>query len=385
MAVFKRGKYWQYDFRFEGIRFQKSTKQRDKREAEKIENAVKTDLARRKFNLPSKSVRFRELCKRYSEFAKTNGKRAYAVEKYHIAKHLVPHFGEILVHAINLDLCEKYKRQRLKAGVKEATINREFSTLKAILKYAGQSGLAPEGLGRFARMFTNVESGEGRALQPDEIEKLLNACASLEFQAITPYLFPLVIVATYTGLRPSEYRMLLKTDLDMAHRVISARKSKTRSGVRHIPMRAEVFEILSRWLPTVEGPWVFPSPRIAGAPIQDFGKAFAKAVEKAGLVDVTPYSLRHTFATELDAIASRAVVAKLMGHAREQNTKPYLHPDWTRKVEAIEMLPVPANFTTVLESWKPGPEVDEGQVPVPEELVMVGPWGLEPQTSTVSR
>jgi len=385
MALFKRGKCWYYDFWFEGVRYQKSTKQRDKREAGKVEDSVRSDLARRKFNLPSKSLRFRELCDRYAEVAKTNRKRAYVVERYHVCKHLVPHFGEILVHAINLDLCEKYKRQRLKAGVKEATINREFSTLKAILKYAGQSGLAPEGLGRYARMFTNVESKEVRILKPEEFEKLLAVCASIEFQVNEPYLFPLVIVAAYTGLRPSEYKKLAKAEMDLEQRVISVRKSKSKSGVRHIPMSDEVFEVLRHWLPHVEGDWVFPSPRIPGAHIQDFGKAFTKAAEKAGLAGVTPYSLRHKFGTELDARARRAVVAKLMGHSRERHTAPYLHPEWKEQAAAIKALPVPANFTTVLGMWKGGPEPDEGQVQVPQELVMVGPWGLEPQTSTVSR
>lgn len=61
MALFKRGKCWYYDFWFEGVRYQKSTKQRDKREAGKVEDSVRSDLARRKFNLPSKSLRFREL------------------------------------------------------------------------------------------------------------------------------------------------------------------------------------------------------------------------------------------------------------------------------------------------------------------------------------
>jgi hypothetical protein len=76
MALFKRGKYWSYDFWFEGIRYQKSTKLTDKREAQRVESAVRTDLARRKFTLPSKSLRFRELCERYAEFAKTNDKPA---------------------------------------------------------------------------------------------------------------------------------------------------------------------------------------------------------------------------------------------------------------------------------------------------------------------
>ena len=59
MALSKRGKSWSYDFWFEGVRFQKSTKLTDKREAQKVEGAVRTDLARRKFTLASKSLRFR--------------------------------------------------------------------------------------------------------------------------------------------------------------------------------------------------------------------------------------------------------------------------------------------------------------------------------------
>jgi hypothetical protein len=114
----------------------------DKREAQKVEGAVRTDLARRRPTRPSKSLRFSELCERYAEFAKTNGKPAYIREKYHIAIDLVPHFGEILVHAINLDLCERYKKNRLKTGAEKSTINREFNTLKAILKYARKRDLA---------------------------------------------------------------------------------------------------------------------------------------------------------------------------------------------------------------------------------------------------
>ena len=131
--------------------------------------------------------------------------------------------------------------------------------------------------------------------------------------------------------------------------------------------------------------WVFPSPRNAGAHIQDFGKAFEKAAKQAGLTGITPYRLRHTFATELDGKAKGTIVSKLLGHSRERHSSPYLHADWNEKVAAIEALPVPANFTALVGMWEGGPEADEGQVQVPQELVMVGPWGLEPQTSTVSR
>jgi hypothetical protein len=245
--------------------------------------------------------------------------------------------------------------------------------------------LAPEGLGRCARMFTSVESTEAQTLKPEETGDLLAVRASVEFQVNVPYLFPLVTIAAYTGLRPSEYKKLSKADIDLEHRAISVKKSKSKSGVREIPMTDKVFEVLSHWLPEVKGQWVFPSPRKPGTFIQDFGKAFAKAAEKAGLVGVSPYSLRHTFATELDARVRRAVVAKLMGPSRERHTAPYLHPEWNEWAAAVKALPVPADFTTLTKGWEGGLESDRGQIQGPQELVMVGPWGLEPQTSTVSR
>lgn len=88
MALYKRGKYWHYDFWFEGIRYQKSTKQRAKRGVSRIESAVKTDLGRRQFTLPSKSLQSSELFDKYAEVAKTYRKRAYVTEKYNIASHL---------------------------------------------------------------------------------------------------------------------------------------------------------------------------------------------------------------------------------------------------------------------------------------------------------
>lgn len=76
MSLTKRGRRYHYDFFFEGVRHQKSTRMQNLREAEQVENAFRTDLARRKFGLPSKSVRFSEVCEGYSKVAETNGKPA---------------------------------------------------------------------------------------------------------------------------------------------------------------------------------------------------------------------------------------------------------------------------------------------------------------------
>ena len=386
MALYKRGKCWYYDFVFEGIRYQKSTKFRDKREAQKAEDAVKTDLARRIFRLPSKSVRFSEVCDKYAEVTKTNDKPAWVTEKYHISKHLKPYFGEIMVHAINMDACEKYKAKRLREGDEKSTINRELCTLKAILKYAVGCGHAQEGIGKHAVLFTNVKYKEKKVVKPDEFARFAAVCASLEFQVRAPHLFPAVVVGYYGGLRPSELTRIPKDEVDLEVGIIWIGKTKTPSGVRYIPLKREAWEVLRIWVQRTQGKWLFPSPRKAGAHIKDFGKAFAAAAKAAGLTDITPDCLRHTFATRVKPnVRRRSDLREMMGHSEDGHTLPYLHEELEDKRAAIEAIPVPANFTTAFNRWEGGTESDEGQIQVPQELVMVGPWGLEPQTSTVSR
>lgn len=119
--------------------------------------------------------------------------------------------------------------------------------------------------------------------------------------------------------------------------------------------------------------------------IKDFGKAFEKAAKKAGLVGITPYYLRHTFVTWLDnAEWRRAVRLSLRGHTRESHGDPYLHPEWEDSAAAIGRLPLPAKSTAVPKSGGVEPEPEEGKVQVGEGDKMVGPRGLEAQTSTVS-
>jgi len=347
---------------------------------------LRADLARRRVNLPAKSLKFCEVSDKYEELSESDGRPSYSVEKYHIREHLRPFFGQMLVHALNREVCERYKGKRLREGVCKATINRELSTLKSILKYATESQLAPEGLGRNARMFPGVENKEKLILKVEEFGRLVEVCSSLEFRVIAPYLFPLVVVGGYAGLRPSELIRLQKEDVDLEFRIIWVLKSKTRTGKRYVPIKGQALEVLRYWLRMTKGKWVFPSPKEPGAHIKDFGKAFEKAVKQAGLKGITPDCLRHTFATKTRRHVRRlSDLREMMGHSKDKHTLPYLHEELEDKRAAIEALPVPANFTTVLEQWKEEPRQEKRQARDSQGIKMVGPWGLEPQTSTVSR
>jgi integrase len=74
-------------------------------------------------------------------------------------------------------------------------------------------------------------------------------------------------------------------------------------------------------------PFVFPSPRIPGAHITDYKKAWQMAAKNAGLGDRRIYDLRATFASRANAChASGLTVAHLLGHASTQILPTYVKP-----------------------------------------------------------
>ena len=408
MGVYKRGKYFHYDFVFDGVRYQKSTRTTDAEEAKNIEAAVRGDLARGNVGLPGKSVTFDGLAKQFSEFAEAQRPKSWCTEKYHVQQHLKSYFGKARLLAFaNSDVSERYKRWRRRGRKGEkppeyATINRELVTLKSMLKFAGKRGLAPKGLGKSVELYPGVENKSKPALTEKQVATFLEVCGSFEFSVRVPHLLPLVTLGFYTGLRASpagELVCLEWDDVDMENRAIVVKKSKTKAGRRPIPLFPLVHEALRRQRTKTHGRWVFPSPRKKGAHILDFGKAFEAAAKKAGLGHLTVGCMRHTFATWLSPNTRDRILIQLMGHSNPKHTRPYDHPDWAELVAAINRLPgapaggtlptpssaVRAEFTAVPKGPGRAGAFNRGEVVDTKGLEMVGPNGLEPLTSTVSR
>jgi integrase len=72
-----------------------------------------------------------------------------------------------------------------------------------------------------------------------------------------------------------------------------------------------VFEVLCGDETT--GRWLFAKD---GKPIKSIKKGFARACERAGIDDLRPYDLRHTFATRLvERNVHILIISELLGHA----------------------------------------------------------------------
>lgn len=216
-------------------------------------------------------------------------------------------------------------RELLAQGLAPSTVNRNMSAFAAVLATAERAGM----LERRAR---------GRWLReaPGRIRTLSEA----EEQAMRPHLAPWarewfgVLIAT--GLRcPSELMGLRVRDFDLGRARLEFNGAKG-GRVRMIPVTGEALEVLEAR--AIRVAWAGRAPLFAER-YEHFLPAWHAARRAAGLEaerDLTPYCLRHTFASRLCARGVPVtVVQKLMGHASVTQTMVYVHVDEEALVSAI--------------------------------------------------
>jgi integrase len=154
-----------------------------------------------------------------------------------------------------------------------------------------------------------------------------------------------VIIGSKTGIRvgPSELFKLRWDNFDFRRGVITveAAKKNAQEPIREVPIREDLIELFQFW--KVEDnqagiPWVI---HFHGKPVSHVRRAWAETLRKAGITrELTPYCLRHLFATEaLAAQVDVGTVAKIMGHSSPLMVlKHYQHVMTRQKKEAVEAL-----------------------------------------------
>lgn len=200
---------------------------------------------------------------------------------------LSPYWSDLKVSQIDIDRCRGYTAWRRCAAW---TVRREMNTLNAAVKYA----LASRKISH-APIVTLPEKGvaNDRWLTEEEIQRLLETSAS--------HVQRFIKIALYTGRRKTAITRLkwmpsldsgwVDLDSGVIHFLGKAEaETKKRKGMVKMPgtLHAE----MKTW--AQEGRHVVS---LKGAPINRIDKAFRAAVQRAGLKDVTPHTLKHTAVT----------------------------------------------------------------------------------------
>ena len=132
MAIIKDGKFYYYDFVFEGKRYRRSCKTIDRKLAEQIEISVKNDIIKRENRLPTNSNKSLLFWTAWENYLKNNGNSEKAIERKNIAAmHFLPFFKDKTLSAIvpldikNYQLERKLELMSLEKNKnkKEAEIN----------------------------------------------------------------------------------------------------------------------------------------------------------------------------------------------------------------------------------------------------------------------
>lgn len=278
----------------------------------------------------------------YAEHVEANLRPASRSAARSSLKHLRKAFGSRRLTAIEPRDVARFVRQRKAAGAADNTVRANVNALSGIYRFAtrhlGYPGANPVAvLDRHERPTTEPQV-ETRALTSGEIQALT--------EATLPADAPLVEVALATGMRQSEILGLTWGDLDLSETPavnVSAQLGRNREdrdqrvplkskrGRRRIVMTRELARKLTaaKLLAARSGDEdpVFTARTGEPRNHRTVGRAFAQAIERAGIEDtVTFHFLRHTHGSQLVAAGwDVAAVAARLGDTIATVQQTYLH------------------------------------------------------------
>jgi site-specific recombinase XerD len=158
-------------------------------------------------------------------------------------------------------------------------------------------------------------------LSTEEVARLLDHAPNFKYRVMLTLCYS-------AGLRVSELVSLKVGDIDSARMVIRIQQGKGRKD-RYTILSPQVLPMLRQWYREAGKPkvWLFPSPTVDDQPlsVNVVRWAVKKAAKDAGILkNVSPHTLRHSFATHLlEAKMDIRHIQILLGHTRIESTSHY--------------------------------------------------------------
>jgi integrase len=257
--------------------------------------------------------------------------RPRTLESYRngIEHHVLPTLGSRLVGSITPDDLVKWHEAQRRGGAAAWTIRARWVPLRGLLGYAARNGKI---VANPADLLTRRETPKNgrpkdRFLTAAEIEALITSATGIAALAIPVLLF--------TGLRVAELLGLTWQDIDFDRREIHVRFQMSRQGQR-VPLKTEsgrrdvilMDEVAHRLRKhrlaanfSADGDLLIANGVGRTLGYTKLRMAFAAARKTARLIDVTPHTCRHTFASILiDQGRDVEFVSQQIGHSSTKTT-----------------------------------------------------------------
>ena len=249
---------------------------------------------------------------------------------------------------------KEYKDYLLNAERRKAnTINRKLAALSALMRWARETGqIQVDPLERIKGIRTVAGSPKWldkhaqfslqRAIEKDlQVSRLRFPKRWVTRQRDAS----LTIFMLHTGLRLNECMKLHLSDVEISDRKGSVLVQNGKGGKqRSIPLNAEARKALDEWLKVrPKGDdflWVaIEADDCSGLTGRTVQRVLKRYAQDAGLDELTPHILRHTFAKNLvNNGVSLEQVAMLLGHSSLNTTRIYITPSQQDLQKAVEKL-----------------------------------------------
>lgn len=291
-------------------------------------------------------------------------------------KRLIEEFGKLKLSQITAGMVERFllklaeTKTRYDRMFSPVTIRMYYERLNRAFNYARRERVfAGENPCRLVNteILKNFPTWQPR-------ERWLNQHSEEEetrlFQELSPTISAISRILLNTGLRPPKEILLMeKEHVNLTDKVKRLRLDKIHmvpprsvfvlhgkdGTTRMVPLNetaGRIFEVLCGDVTT--GRWLFSKE---GKPIGSIKKGFSSACARAGIDDLRPYDLRHSFATRLvDRNIHVLIISELLGHSSPVSgfgfasriTPGYAHATWDamrRAVDSLQYAPIEHVFS----------------------------------------
>lgn len=327
MQLFKKkaSRFYWYDFNVRGQRYRGSTKQTNRKRAEKVAALKLSQMIEGNDHPDRKPPTLGELSDRFLKWVDL-ANLAQASRKYY--RYGWRMLSNTKIVSVRIDQITKDDVEALKFAGSGPNVNCARRTLRRMLHKAEEWGL----LSNVPRFKLLQEHGRTLRLDDDFEKKLLTAAKACSWRPRSFELFrDIIILARDTGMRNRRelFRIRIE-DLDWNNGIIFVPDSKTPEGRRLIPMSDRAYQVLRIRAGERSNGWLFPSNRSRSGHLMDVANRFREVRQKAGLAkDLVLYCSRHDFGTRLlESTGNLAAVMKTMGHSDVRAALRYQHPDF---------------------------------------------------------
>ncbi len=326
MGVYKQkgSKNWWYKFSWNGETIRESAKVTNKRAAEQIEAARKTQLAKGEVG-----IKDRKPCPTLNAFLTNSFLPFFEATKQEEPNTLMFYRSRVkkllqdsllansTLESITSDDIVSYieRKRQSQPGVAVATINRDLATLRRAFRLASEWNELTTKPPKISLL--DGEAGRERVLSAEQEAAYLAVA--------TPLLRSFATIILDCGLRPEEvYRLRWEESYRDGRIVIHWGKSK--AARRSIPVTQRVAALLSMQRSLSKGGWIFPAPTKSGHIEQSsLKKQHYRALQQSKVTEFVPYDLRHTCLTRWARYLDPFTLKKLAGHESLETTMKYVH------------------------------------------------------------